>query len=278
MAKLTTVTFQTDGLRDYVCLPDGIRYILGTVSVLRIVSSLVAGQRMKRRALDEFNESGQATVKLDIEQMFEMLGPRPLKKSAHGSSLIQPQKQAHPTSKEGTHMSHPVKILDTRIAHLENTIRELDARTASGGRVPAALVRNLHQAAISLTDFGDQSKNDAFYGLGEPVVDTMEDPGAWTPPAEVTHPQGKTASHRTASVLRMAEQTLKQIAETSDQIDTLAEQGEPVDTVKAQSDLHEMTSEIHDMLSEEDMDAKEAEQQLAKVARRVQQMHRLFDR
>lgn len=341
VSKITTVTLQTDGLRDFVCLPDGVRYILGTVSVLKVVSSLVRDSRLKRRALDEFNKKGQTVVTLDVDKMFEMLAPRSIGKFAHGSSLIQPQRQAHLLSREGNNMAHPQQILDTRIAHLENTIRELDARSAKGNRIPSGLLRNLRQAAITLKDYGDQSKNEAYYDLGEPVVNTIEDPGAWTPPASVSHPLGKSAgrrsaahrrameeevqagddlmaddlmaddlmmeaddlmsadidsmvadeiekelaeqvlpkqasSNRMASTLRRAEQMLQQIAEASDGVETLKESGEEFDHVQAQEDLHELASQVQEVLGEENIDVMVADQQLAKMARHVDHIHGLF--
>lgn len=271
MAKLTTVTLETDGTRDFVCLPDGVRYILGTTSVLRLVAELVKDRRMKRRALEEFNKKGKAVVTLDTERMFEYLAPKPLRKGASVSSLIQPQKRAQ-TSEEGTMTD--IKLLDTRIAHLENTVREMNARVASGGRVSRDLFRNLHQAAIHLKDYGDQSKNQAYYNLGAPKVDTMEDPGAWTPPASVTHPAGKTASRN----MKIAEQTLMLIAEASDQVEAKKESGEEFNDVQAQDDLHTLAQQVNEALAGGDIESEETTQQLAKAARQVARIHDIFSR
>jgi len=274
VSNLKTVTLQTDGLRDYVCLPDGVRYILGTVSVLKLVSALVTGNRMKRRALEEFNRTGQAVVTLDPDRLFELLAPRPLRKIASVSSFIPPHKQAPWVSKEGTQMSD-IKILDTRIAHIENTIREMNSRVASGARLPSALHRNLRQAAMTLKDFGDQSKNDAFYNLGEPKVETLEDPGAWTPPADVTHPVGKSASSLKANSDK-AEELLTKLAETSDKIESLKTAGRRFNASKAQADLHKLASDVHVLLNDADMAEAWVGNDLAKLARQVDRIHGLF--
>lgn len=273
MGKLTSVTLETDGARDFVCLPDGVRYILGTVSVLKLVSALVVDRVMRRRALDDFNRTGQAMVALDVDRMFEFLAPKPLRKSARVSPLIHPQEQAPLTSKEGTHMT-PQQLLSTRIAHLENTIREMNSRVASGSRVDADLVRNLRQAAISLPDFGDQSKNKAFYGLGEPTVDTVQDEG-WTPPADVTHPVGKSASNLKASA-DAAESILLKVAEASDKVEALSAAGRRFNASKAQADLHRIASDVHALLENADMAEGWVRNDLTKLAQQADRIHSLF--
>jgi len=255
-------------------LPDGVKYILGTVSVLKLVASLVPDRIMKRRAIEEFNRTGQAMVALDVDELFQFLAPKPLRKSARVSPLIPSQRQAPLTSEKGTHMT-PQQFLDTRIAHLENTIREMNSRVASGSEVTTALVRNLRQAAVSLPDFGDQSKNKAFYGLGEPTVDTMEDPGAWTPPADVTHPMGKSAAalnHNT----KVAETILTKVAEASDKIDALLQAGRRFNASQAQADLHRVASDVHEILSNADMAEAWVGNDLTKLARRADRIHGLF--
>lgn len=60
-----------------MALPTGERYLLGTMSVLRLVAALVPDRRMARRAIEEFNRSGQATVSLDPDEMLDLLTPKP---------------------------------------------------------------------------------------------------------------------------------------------------------------------------------------------------------
>lgn len=74
--KLTTVTVETDGLRDFVRLPTGERYTIGPVTVLKLVAALVPSSGMARKALNEFNESGQAVVTIDLDSMWELLTPK----------------------------------------------------------------------------------------------------------------------------------------------------------------------------------------------------------
>lgn len=193
MGNLVTVTIETDGHRDFVRFPSGERYIIGTTSVMKLVGSLVTGVRNQRLALERFCRDGEAVVTLDPDKMFEMLAPRPIRRANLVSPFMTPLKRHPSTGMEGTIMSNAKHILDHNLTNLEGTIRAMSARVASGDEVSPALIKSLREAAVHLTDFGDQTKNDAFYGLGAPKVDTVEDDG-WTPPASVTHPGGKTAA------------------------------------------------------------------------------------
>jgi hypothetical protein len=69
------VTFSTDGSRDYVETPDGVKHILGIVSVLTLISKLVPAMGA-RRALEAYNATGSVMVTLDVDQMFELLAPK----------------------------------------------------------------------------------------------------------------------------------------------------------------------------------------------------------
>jgi acyl transferase domain-containing protein len=70
------VTVATDGFRDYVELPDGRTLNLGSVSVLKLVSTLVQSTKLCRSALDAFLSKGSAVVKVDIGRLEEILKPK----------------------------------------------------------------------------------------------------------------------------------------------------------------------------------------------------------
>jgi hypothetical protein len=70
------VTVSTDGFRDYVELPDGRTLNLGSLSVLRLITTLVSSSGLCRSALDKFLNSGSTIVKVDVDRLVEMLKPR----------------------------------------------------------------------------------------------------------------------------------------------------------------------------------------------------------
>jgi len=274
VGKLVTVTLETDGLRDFVRLPSGERYILGTVSVLKLVSSLVPDRRMGRRAIEEFNRSGQAVVVLDPDAMLAFLAPKPVRR-AHAIPLIPHPDRTPSTSMEGRNMSDLKRTLELRLSHIEHAIREMNTRVASGASVSGSAHHALREAAVTLPDFGDQSKNKAFYGLGEPKVDTMEDPSAWTPPPAVTHPMGKSAAVLKANG-DVAEEILVKLAATSDKVDALVAAGRHFNAAKAQFDLHKIATQVHDILSNVDLAESWVASDLAGVAKQASDIHDLF--
>ena len=274
MGKLVTVTLESDGVCDYVRLPSGERYNLGPVSVLRLVASLVTDRRRGRLAIENFNRSGKAVVPLDPDAMLAFLAPKPTRRAAFKDPLIPSLHWTPSTSMEGRNMSDHKRILDLRLSHIEHAIREMNTRVASGASVPSALHTTVHRAAVSLPDFGDQSKNKAYYNLGEPKVDTVED-GGWTPPPAVTHPMGKSAAVLNANA-NVAEEILSKLATTSDKIDALTAAGRRFNAAKAQYDLHKIATEVHEILSNVDLAEPWVANDLAAVATKAAKIHDLF--
>jgi hypothetical protein len=151
----------------------------------------------------------------------------------------------------------------------------MNTRVASGASVSGSAHHALREAAVTLPDFGDQSKNKAFYGLGEPKVDTMEDPSAWTPPPAVTHPMGKSAAVLKANG-DVAEEILVKLAATSDKVDALVAAGRHFNAAKAQFDLHKIATQVHDILSNVDLAESWVASDLAGVAKQASDIHDLF--
>lgn len=160
-----------------------------------------------------------------------------------------------------------------KLAEIEQTISDLNAKpTAEGQKALQTAV-----ASISLPNFGDQSKNDAFMGMGAPKVDTVEDPGSYTPPSSVTHPLGKTASFATfQSNVSLAEEITTQIAETSSKIDALVTAGRKFNAAKAQSDCFQVVATLQDMLRQVDLAEPWVTADLQRLAKRSEGLHALF--
>lgn len=70
------VTVATDGFRDYVELPDGRSLNLGSVSVLKLISSLARDLRAARRALTTFLETDRAVFRANLIALENLLQPR----------------------------------------------------------------------------------------------------------------------------------------------------------------------------------------------------------
>lgn len=66
----------TEGFRDYVQLPTGDTYNLGSVSVLELVTELARSTYEARAALDTFLETNQATLAVEVDDLVTLLTPR----------------------------------------------------------------------------------------------------------------------------------------------------------------------------------------------------------
>jgi len=279
--RLTTVTIGTDGLRDWVQLPTGERYNLGTLSVLNFIAKFVPSRLQARQALDRFNAEMVAMVPVDLEAMSAIFVPRRARWSS-ASSLILGQDRHPPGS--GKDASVPMADTMTLPESLPAQVGLIEAQIDQIGRIAsanlpkpvlraAAVALKEMVAAIKLPDFGDQSKNDAFYGLGAPRVDTA-DPGQKLP-AEVTNP--KLASHEALlENTTLAEGILQQVGETEAKIDQLVQAGRKFNAARAKQDLHQVSARLTNFLQDVDMAQPWVKGDLAKLANRSSELHALF--
>lgn len=109
--RMAVVTFGTDGFVDYVQMSDGQKFTLGSVSVLRLISSLVPLRSM-RTALDTFLADKQVMLSVDLDKMWDLL----------------PFQRARYSSVSGTHMGTTNPLMYTP----DRSSRETDMlKTAS---------------------------------------------------------------------------------------------------------------------------------------------------
>lgn len=168
------------------------------------------------------------------------------------------------------------KAFNDHLSFIERHVAELEMRTAAKREIPASLVASFKRATITLPNFGDQSKNDAFMGLGQPKVDTVPDTG-YTPPPAVTHPQGKSASVRTLTAnADLAETILTQVAQTSEKIDQLEAAGRPFNADQARADLHKIACECEGVLQNADLAEPYVANDLGQLAKQAAHIFGLF--
>ena len=135
MAQRTLVTVATDGFRDYVSLPDGRQVNLGSVSVLKLVSSLVRGSYECRKALDTFIKKNQAIIAVDLYALEDMLKPKRARWAATDDpfipivSMIAPHSGINQQGK-GTSMdpdtAQAIQTFYAKLASLEETLSNIE--------------------------------------------------------------------------------------------------------------------------------------------------------
>lgn len=278
--RYKVVTIGTDGLRDYVELPDGLRLLLGPVSMASLVGTCGPTASAARKALDKFLEVGTAVVALDFDKLEALLAPRRLRAST--DSLI-PQEErgtlaerASSSRTEGMAMSQD-QVLNHRISLVEQQVSQI-AKLASARMPTEKAVEGLRELAAGLHfyDPGDQAKNDAWYTPGG-KVDTVED-GKVNIPAEVMNP--KMASEPSAEALsanaNLAEDILNKLASTHEKVEALAAAGRKFNANAAKADLHKIASDVQTILTDMDLAVPYVKTDLDKLAKQANHIHHLF--
>ncbi len=259
------VTISTDGQRDFVTTPDGVKHILGTVSVLQVVSKL-APPGHARRVLDEFNTTGEVMVTLDLDRLFEMLAPK--RRRLLASPLI----SGSDRTTKGTTMAadadkglqdaikNQIGTIERQIEVLNQKAKETSGQPAADMKVEVGRLQDLIAWLKRPSPYGDQSDNSDAYGL-----------------KGVTPGGVKTASYETfAENMALAETVLGQVAETTEIVDKLASAGRRFNASKAQSDLHEITSKVAALLQDVDLAQPWVKRDLNSLAERAAHIHGLF--
>lgn len=122
MAHRTLVTFGSDGFRDFVTLPDGRTFNLGSVSVLNFVVGLARNGFEAKRALDTFLAKQQATLAVQMPQLEELLAPRRARWATLEETLI----PSDPRTSVGQGMELTKAHFESRLASLENDLHRLE--------------------------------------------------------------------------------------------------------------------------------------------------------
>ncbi len=250
---------------------------------------------MARQALDRFNAMGAAMIPVDLDVMATLFVPRRARWSAVRSRSLREGVASSLIPREDRQVAEKSSVIasggpsmaenDTNLQTLPAQVGLIEAQIDQIGKIAAAKLPKqvLRTAALSLKemiasihlpDFGDQSKNDAFYGLGAPKVDTAE-PGQKLP-AEVTNPK-LAASHEVLTEnSALAEGILHQVGETEAKIDQLVQAGRKFNAARAKKDLHEVAARLTSFLQDVDMAQPWVKGDLAKLANRSSELHALF--
>ena len=168
MAKLVTVA--TDGFRDYVTLPDGREINLGSVSVLKLVSSLVHGVSRCRKALDAYLKNRQTIISVDLQELEELLKPKRSRWACHDDLFIpivfrQPFRGAGMTQEttQAEAIKQQIAEIEEHIKLLEQPAKEHAAGSLSEEQVQGA-IDSLSKMITELGKKpGGQSDNRYFY-------------------------------------------------------------------------------------------------------------------
>lgn len=261
MARLL-VTVGTDGFTDWVSLPSGQRLNLGPISVLHFVSKVTSGRDV-RHAMDAFLRDGQASLKIEEDQMWDLLTPV---RARWASSLA------------GSFMTQdlcPVKeglmFNDTTLKSLENHVAQLKA--AAGKASPqkmeqgrGILVRLASKVDVRAAQQQEDDKKEA--EQQDEKKDQEKEASASQLPG-LSFDTYKANSEIAGSIIAEA-------AETVAVIDRLASAGKKFNASRAKADVHAVTTKVASILREADLTKDWVQSDLQKLASHSTKLHKIF--
>ena len=186
MAKLVTVA--TDGFRDYAVLPNGREINLGSVSVLKLVATLVRGVNRCRKALDAYLKNGKTIISVDLQELEELLKPKRSRWACHDDLFIpivfrQPCRGAGMTQEttQAEAIKQQIAEIEEHIKLLEQTAKEHASGSLSEEQIQG-VIDSLSKMISELGGKpGGQSNNRYFYSaMGElsKILDALGDDGS----------------------------------------------------------------------------------------------------
>jgi len=202
MAKLVTVS--TDGFRDYATLPDGRELNLGSVSVLKLVATLVRGVNRCRKALDAYLKNGKTIISVELEDLEELLKPKRSRWACHDDLFIpivfrQPFRGAGMTQEttQAEAITQQIAEIEEHIKLLEQTAKEHASGSLSDEQVNGAIDSLSRMVSELGKKPSGQSTNGYFYASMDDlakVLTALDQEGTTASEADITVIQAVTAN------------------------------------------------------------------------------------
>jgi hypothetical protein len=290
--SMKTVSISTDGLRDFVTMPDGLKYMVGQVGMAKLVAECARNGPDARRALNEYLKRGEATIALDLDRLAELTAPPKARWTLANSSFVPPHDRASTTASGRPIMDRTAQI-DTSEADkaiqkaISNQCFRIEQQIAlisqhAGEASPGSIGQNMQKDQVDkLRDlvtwlrrgspYGNQSKNDTYYGLPEKLP--SGEPARSKNDVKLAT-DGSLASLSENGLL--ADATLSKIEAASTKIDLLVKSGKKFDHVKAKGDLYKVASSVQALLKDADLAAPWVKGELTKFADEAKRLHGLF--
>lgn len=288
---MKTVSISTDGLRDFVTLPNGLKVMVGQVGMAKLVAECCRSGPEARRALDEFLKNGEAMLALDLDRLSELTAPPKARwtLAADGSPLVAPQDRASLTDQgRPVVMANDTAQADKAIQEaIRNQVGRIEQQIAlisqhAGEASPGSLgqssqkddvakLRDLVQWLRRGSPYGDQSQNKTYYGLPEKLPSGE--------PARSKEDVKLAADGSLATLSEnglLADATLSKVEATTNKIDLLVAAGKKFDHVKAKGDLFRVASSVQTILKDADLAAPWVKGELTKFADEAKRLHGLF--
>lgn len=258
------MTVGSDWNTDWIQTPDGQKFTLGRISVAKFLGAL-CDRSWLRTALDQFLNSGETMVNVDLNQMWDLLKPIRARFGTESPFMDSP------TTEERNPM-HDFKAFEASLSQAEKALTLL---TQSKQGIASA--RQAFVVAANKIKSPNQSKNETYYGYGDPPVFEVGD----APPPVETAPTAKSAGSKLSyDVLQenstIAGEILANLEETNEKIDSLVQAGKKFNAAKAKADLHSVSNKVAGILRDVDLTQSWVRADLDKLAAYADKLHGVF--
>src|SRR5215467_7060473 len=143
--RTAMVTVGTDGIVDYVQVPDGEKFMLGPVSVLRLITGSAGSLRSAKVALKEFVERGKTMLSVDLDKMWALLPFRRARYSfinpLMGSESEGPSSEINMKTASYDTLMENVAMAEDIVSKVAETHETIDRLVWEGKRFNAAQAR-----------------------------------------------------------------------------------------------------------------------------------------
>ncbi len=277
-----TVTISTDGLRDFVTLPTGLKVMVGQVGMAKLVAECSRSGPEARRALNEYLKTGEAMIALDLDRLAELTAPPKSRWVAAADSPLIPSQDRASTTVSGRQVIMAIdtapadkatqEAIKNQVYRIEQQIALINqhAGEASANSIGQDLMKDdvakLKDLVTWLrrgSPYGDQSKNQTYYGLPEQ-----------TPGGVKAASEGSSAALAENGLI--ADATLSKVEAATSKIDLLVTAGKKFDHVRAKGDLYKVASGVQQILKDADLAAPWVKGELTKLAEEAKRLHGLF--
>jgi hypothetical protein len=264
------VTIGTDGLRDWVRLPEGQSFGLGTLSALKFIAELAPSWKSARTALDEFNAGREALLSVDADRMWELFASRRRRWAALSFMAFDPAE---------VQRLERCLFMQTNDQYTALRTAVLAAESALGALSQAANKTSLKTASVEVRaeTLGEQLA--AFTKAAKAIkVAEEEEEGQAEQAKEASVAEPGALNYDTFKAnSSLAEGILQKLGAVNDRIDAIVASGKKgFNSARAKGDLGAVTTKVAGIMADVDLTQPWVADDLKKLAARAEHIHQLF--
>jgi uncharacterized membrane protein YukC len=251
-----------------VVLPEGYTYNLGSVSVLKLVTSLAPNNRAARAALNEFLSKDSTKLAVDLDDLSVLLAPKKARWAALKSDTSSIEHVIRTPVPRGSYMDP--KSFISKLANAEKTVEYLVGAARAGNAAAVkgaseALARRIAALATAAEQQGQEEEESDKKAAEMPdfIKDKIDE-------KKEEDKKEKEASFESLDTnAKIAEEILSAVQTADEGVDRAVKAGKAVNASKAKGDLIKIASRLSSILVEADLAQPWVQQELTTLSARA---------